>query len=220
MGRLASVLIVCAGLASGCAADRRPEEVTPDGLVRAPSHDSGGVYRAPDASFTQYRRIILEPPSISFVENWREKHPEVTTAQIARMLHESVGLFREEFTREFVETGAYEFAEDFAADVLLIVPAIEELDIPAPDRGSVVKPVSMKITGELRDSLSGKVVARVITYQPSDQYSMYGWRNASRVTNAHEQRIVFTRWSRLVREALNVAKTAAPRRPDTAALDE
>lgn len=213
MKRPASILVTVVALAAGCAADRPPEEVTSDGLARVPAPSEAGVFRTPGANFTKYRRIILEPPSISFVENWREKHPEVTTAELARILHESVELFRQEFTRELIEVGPYEFAEELGPDVLLVIPAIEDLDIGAPDQGNVIRPISMKITGDLRDAMSSEVVARVITYQPSERFSMYGWRAANRATNAHEQRMAFMKWSRRVHEALGVAKTERPRTP-------
>jgi hypothetical protein len=213
MKRLASVLVPVVALAAGCAADRPPDEVTSDGLARVPAPSEAGVYRTPGADFTRYRRIILEPPSISFVDNWREKHPEVSTAEIARILHETVDLFRQEFTRELVEAGSYEFAEDLGPDVLLVIPTIEDLDIGAPEQGNVIRPISMKITGDLRDALSSEVLGRVITYQPAERFSMYGWRTANRATNAHEQRMAFMKWSRRVREALNVAKTERPRSP-------
>jgi len=92
MRRLYSTLIL--GLAlSGCAADRPPDEITDDGLVRVPSRSAGGVYRAPEARFTQYQRIILEPPSISFIAKWADKHPEVDKAERARIRSEAVKLF-------------------------------------------------------------------------------------------------------------------------------
>jgi len=34
---------------------------------------------------------------------------------------------------------------------------------------------------------------------------------ANRVTNAHEQRLAYSKWSRLVREAIDVAKAERPR---------
>src|SRR5688572_28010673 len=117
MWRLASTLIL--GLAlGGCAADRPPEEITDDGLARVPSRSVGGVYRAPDATFTQYRRVILEPPSIAFIKDWRKRHPDVTDAEYVRMGTESIALFRDEFTRELVKQGPYTFADDYGPDVL------------------------------------------------------------------------------------------------------
>lgn len=209
---------------AGCAGNRPPEEVTNDGLVRVPSRAAGGVYRAPDAAFTHYRRIILEPPSVNFVENWAENHKEVSQGEIQRIRAESVALFREEFTRELIEGGSYEFADDPAPDVLLVVPAIEELDITAPEAGVApgmrtytTGPVTMKLTGDLRDALTGKVVGRVITYQAAERYAFNELRVSNRVTNAHEQRQVFERWARLLHEALNVAKVERPRPPATSA---
>jgi hypothetical protein len=105
-----------------------------------------------------------------------------------------------------------------------VVPAIEELNITAPEAGAVpgvrtytTGPVTMKLTGDLRDALTGKVVGRVITYQAAERYAFNELRVSNRVTNAHEQRQVFAKWSRLVHEALNVAKVERPRPPATPA---
>jgi hypothetical protein len=217
MRRIASTWLLGLVLA-GCAADRPPEEITDDGLVRVASRSVGGVYRAPDATFTQYRRIILEPPSVAFIKDWREKHPQVTDADFVRICMESIHLFREEFAREFVERGSYEFADDYAADVLLVTPYIQDLDIVAPDAGSDRQtytrgPVTMKVTGDMRDALTNKLVGRVTLYQMDDSYAPYQMRLANRVTNAHDQRLSYAKWARLVREALDVAKADKPRTP-------
>ena len=175
----------------GCAADRPPEETTPDGLVRVPARSVGGVYRAPDATFTQYQRLILEPPSISFIKDWAENHPEVSPTELARIRAESVELFRDEFTRELVKRGPYKFADEPAPDVLLVVPAIEELDIKAPEAAVsspatrtylTGRPVTMKVTGELRDALTGKLVGRVIIYRLPEQNPNNELRIANRAT--------------------------------------
>jgi hypothetical protein len=219
MWRLASTWILGLALA-GCAADRPPEEITDDGLVRVASRSVGGVYRAPDATFTQYRRVILEPPSIGFMKDWREKHPEVTQAEFARMRAESIQLFREEFSREFVKHGSYTFAEDPAADVLLVIPSVDELNIVAPDSNVAARtssytngPVTMKVSGDLRDALTGKLVGRVIMLPSDERYPFNEMRIANRASNAHDQRLVFAKWARLVREALDVAKADRPRTP-------
>lgn len=193
--------------------------MTNDGLARVPARSIGGVYRLPEASFIPYRRVMVEPPSISFIKDWRKNHPEVDNAEFTRMLQETVTLFREEFTREFVELGSYTIAEDPAPDVLLVIPAIEELNIVAPDAGDgpgqqtyTPIPVTMKITGDLRDAATSKLVGRVIMYQ--NEHRAFGevhMQIANRVTNAHEQRLAYSKWSRLVREAIDVAKAERPR---------
>jgi hypothetical protein len=220
MKRLAPSLLLALAFLAGCAADRPPEEITDDGLARVPSRSSGGVYRLPHASFVQYRRVILEPPSIGFIKDWREHHPEVSQALFERIRSEAVQLFREEFAREFVKRGSYTFAEDPAADVLLIIPSIEDLNIVAPDAGEepgrttyTRSSVSMTIRGDLRDASTNELVGRVIMFEKGVRsgFNESEMRIASRVTNAHEQRQAYSKWARLVREAIDVAKAERPR---------
>ena len=136
---------LAAALASGCAADPPPDETTADGLVRVPSRSVGGVYRAPDATFIQYQRLILEPPSISFAKDWTENHPEVSPSGIAA--HPcGIGSYCFATSSRASSSNAdpYKFADEPAPDVLLVVPAIEELDIMvAGSRG--LRPVTAPI---------------------------------------------------------------------------
>jgi hypothetical protein len=210
-----------AALVSGCAADPPPDETTPDGLVRVPARSVGGVYRAPNATYFQYHRVILEAPSVSFIEDWTKNHPDVGPTEIARLRAECVRLFREEFTRQFVRYGSYQFADEPAADVLLIVPVIEEFNVIAPQAGDTPgqstllpgRPVTMKITGDIRDALTGKILGRVITYHPPEQNPTHELRLADRTATGQEERRVFAEWSLLAREAIDVAKAAMPRPP-------
>src|SRR6188768_4027703 len=66
---------LAASLASGCAADPPPDETTADGLVRVVSRSVGGVYRAPDSTFIQYQRVILEPPRSASPRTGRKNIP-------------------------------------------------------------------------------------------------------------------------------------------------
>jgi hypothetical protein len=204
-------------LAAGCGHVRKPEERTDDGLVRVPSRASGGVYRAPGVSFTRYKRIILEPATIEFAATWRDNHPEVTDGDVTRIRNEAIKLFREEFTRDLVERGTYEFADSPGPDVLLVTPRVVDLDIAAPDAGNdagtrsyTPGPVKMQIAGELRDAATGALVARVITFEGQNRYGFNEMRLANRATNAHEMRLGFAKWSKLVHEALHVAKATRP----------
>jgi hypothetical protein len=213
------VLVVCvlAAALAGCAADRRPEETTADGLVRAPSRAAGGVYRAPGAPFFQYKRFIVEPLTVDFIKNWRKSHRDVSDREIQRMRDESRRNFLEEFTDVLIGEGGYALAEAPAEDVLLLAPALTELDVPAPENDTVEtrslspRRPSMTLTGELRDSLTGKLVGRIIVIEPGERYGANELRPANRVTNAHELRLAFGKWVRMLREALSVASTERPR---------
>jgi hypothetical protein len=211
-------LAMCCTLCAGCAASRIPADMTDDGLMRVPSRRVGGVYRLPGASFVQYRRIMLEPPSVALSAGWQRSHPEVTAADVVRILTESAQLLREEFTRELVRNGAYELTDDLAPDVLIVNLSIQDLHMPVPEvtvaaaeRHRTIGAVKMKIVGELRDAATGVLVGRLIIFENDDRYGYGSTYLASRATNAHERRVAFAKWSRLLNEALAVAKVERPR---------
>jgi hypothetical protein len=215
-------LAACVPLAillfAGCKGQLPPEERTDDGLVRVPSRASGGVYRNLEANFTAYKRVMIEPLTIEFRPDWRRQHPEVDDAELRRIQAEAAKLFREEFIEVLVDEGPYELTEVREPDVMVVVPRVLDMDIPAPDAGVepgvrsyAPHPVKYQMNGEVRDAMNGAVLLRVIMFEGQERYAFGELRLANRVTNAHEMRSGFTRWSRLVREALDVAKVAPPR---------
>src|SRR5687768_2680385 len=157
-GRFSGAILACALAAAlaGCAASRGPEETTPDGLVRVASRSAGGVYRAPGAPFIQYKRFIVEPLTVDFVKKWHKRHPEVSDREVRRMRDEAARIFAEEFTEVLVEEGGYTMANGPGEDVLLLAPALTDLDVPAPESDTVEmrsmspRRPSMTLTGELR----------------------------------------------------------------------
>jgi hypothetical protein len=209
---LLALACACALLA-GCRSLPGPREMTPDGLARVPSRSAGGVYRLPGAPFAQYKRLILEPVTVSFIEGWQKSHPDISEREIRRMREETTRQFREEFTRELIKAGKYTFANDPGADVLIVAPAITELDVPAPSsdqmdkRTMAPRSIAMRITGELRDAASGTLVGRIDMFAGGEEYGLNELREGNRTTNAFEVRTHIRDWVRLFREALNVAKT-------------
>jgi hypothetical protein len=212
----AILALVLAGALAGCAASRGPDEITPDGLARVPSRSAGGVYRAPGAPFIQYKRFIVEPLTVDFVKNWRKRHPEVSDREVRRMREEAASMFAKEFAHVLVDEAGYGMADAPGEDVLLLAPAVTELDVLAPEndladtRSYTPRRPSMTVTGELRDAATGKLVGRIIVIEPGERFGINELRPANRVTNAHEMSIVFSRWVRMLREALDVAKTERP----------
>jgi hypothetical protein len=205
-------------LLTACAANRPPAETTADGLVRVPSRPEGGVYRDLDADFTHYKRLMIEPLTVEFVKEWRKQHPDVSDHEVRRIETETSKHFVEAFTEILVDEGPFEMAEVREADVLVVVPRMLDLRIPAPETESDTgfqtyspHPVSMQMTGELRDGLSGNVLLRVIMLEPEDRPKFRQSRGPNRISNAREIRDSLEKWSRLVREAIDVAKASKPR---------
>ena len=211
------VLVVFALLAA-CTASLPPAETTADGLVRVPSRPEGGVYRKPGADFTGYKRMMIEPLTVEFVKGWRKQHPAVSDFEVRRVEAETAKSFLEAFTGILVDEGPFELTEVREADVLVVVPRMLDLKIPAPETESDTgyqsyspRLVSMQMTGELRDGVNGDVLLRVNMIDEDDRYKVTQIGGPNRVTNAYEIRGSLERWSRLVREAIDVAKTSKPR---------
>jgi hypothetical protein len=189
-------------------------DVTEDGLVRVPSTRKAGVYRLPDAMFAQYRRVMLAPASVAFPKNWDRKNLDrlntgLKPSERRRIADDMARLFHEELLAELVERGGFTLAEAPAPDVVLIAPAITELDLTHPDGGntpgsrSFVRTAgSMTLTIELRDAASGVTVGRIIDYEQARET-----RELQLVNHITEARIAFANAARYTRSALNIAKT-------------
>jgi len=212
--RLAAGLMVMLAALSLSAAERE-REVTEEGLVRVPSSRRVGVYRAPDVTFTHYRRIVIEPIPVAFKSNWDRRNPDVPAATKQKMQSDFSKSFHEELIDELVERGGYALAEDVGPDVLRIDASIVELDFVPPDTASspgmktyVRSAGSMKLVIELRDAASGVLIGRIIDYEKAREYEFTReLQRADAVTIAHEASIAFGNAARFTREALNVAKT-------------
>ena len=213
------VLAVFFLLASCTAASPPPKETTTaDGLVRVPSRAEAGVFRDLDADFTHYKRLLIEPLTVEFLAGWRKQHPDVPDSEIRRIQVEAAESFREVFTNILVDEGPFELAEVRETDVFVVVPRMLDLKIPAPetedDAGySSFSPrlISMQMTGELRDGVSGEILLRVNMIDDESRFKLNGSSGPNRLTNAREIRDSLERWSRLVREAIDVAKSSKPR---------
>jgi len=210
------VLAVFALLAA-CTASLPPAETTADGLTRVPSRPDGGVYRHLATDFTRYKRLMIEPLTVEFTKGWRKQHPDVSDAEIRRIQTETTKDFLKIFTEVLVDEGPFELAEVREADVLVVVPRMLKLKIPAPEsqhdtgyQSYSTQAISMEMTGELRDGINGDVQLRVNMIEPELREKSLALPEQNRVANAMEIRTSMEKWSQLVREAIDVAKATKP----------
>ncbi|HEU5136121.1 MAG TPA: DUF3313 family protein [Steroidobacteraceae bacterium] len=171
-------------------------DVTEDGLVRAPSSRKAGVYRLPDATFAQYRRIILAPASVSISKDPDAKRfsrmgVELNSSDVQGIMNDLQRAFHKELMAELVERGGFALARETAPDVLFIAPMISEVDLDTPG--------SMTLVVELLDSSSGVTVGRIIDFEKG--------RDPPWMSNIAEARISFANAARYTRSAINIAKT-------------
>jgi hypothetical protein len=113
-------------------------EYTVEGLKRVPNPESlTVVYAEPGANLTQYQRVYLVEPLVAFKKNWQRDQnsnlrTNISASDMERGKKAVAELFMDVFTKE-LEDGGYQLTQERADDVLIVKPAILDLDIDAPD---------------------------------------------------------------------------------------
>ena len=204
----ALLMVVVAGCAS---TQRGPTEW--DGLVRQPGTRFDAVFVKPDAEIPSYTSFILAPATVQFARNWdpnrggrsmsrRLDASDITAIKdsLATMLGDT---FREELT-----AGGYQVVTEPGPDTLLVIPAIVDLYITAPEtisgarsRTYTANSGRMTLVLELRDSVTGETLARVVDGQSGRNIGMMTITN--RTTNTADAQRAIRTWARALRSGLD-----------------
>lgn len=205
-------LMLCLGSAPSFAA-AEPDDI--DGLVPVENTRVAMAYVDPDADFSVFERVAILAPYVAFRSNWqrdqRRANNRVTAGDMERIQADVARLFLEVFTEVLEENGGYEVVDVANHDVLLLRPAIIDLDISAPDTMQAGRSTTFSATTggatlyiELFDSLSGKKIGRA-----ADRQEIRSTGNSvslsNRVTNTAEARRMFRRWAQILRNKLDAA---------------
>ena len=198
-------------------AKEEPPEVTHDGLHRVQDSKAAIGYIKPDADFGAYNRLLILDCHVAFKKNWqRDKNREATTlsqrvkdSDMERIKEDMANLFLEVFVEELDTKGGYEVVDKIGEDVLIIRPAIIDLDITAPDLGRdtgrsrtfTSSAGAATIYIELYDSVTSEILARAVDRKGARDTGWMTWSN--RVSNSAEARRILRRWASLLRERLD-----------------
>ena len=198
------LLAVLLLLPLGVSADEH-EEKTWDGLVAIEDTDVAAAFIDPNADFSVFQRVGVLPPSVAFRSNWkrdqnRSRSRRVSANDVERIKADVSELFLEVFTEQ-LEAAGYEIANYIGEDVLIVRPAIIELDIMAPDTPRAGRSrVYTASTGaatlfiELIDSMSGDLIGRAVDRRAARRGGGFATR-ANRVTNRADARREFRVWA-------------------------
>jgi hypothetical protein len=184
-----------------------PPEVTHDGLHLVPDSKVARAWVDPEADFSIYQRVGILDCYVAFKKDWANEH-RVSAQDQQRIKDGVANLFRDVFVTVLEENDGYEVVDGAAPDVLLIRPAIIDLEITAPDtmeagrsRSLVANAGSAVLFIELFDSLSSDILARAVDRSSARNT---GYMNlGNRVENSAEARRMFTNWARLLRDRLD-----------------
>ena len=195
------------------AADQPPAEW--DGLVRVNSKQIDHLYKLPEADFSGYKRVRLDPIEVEFDKNWKPNASERSPS--ARLSNEDIEKikktlaeeFRKVFTEELTKNGYPVVSED-GDDVLRVSAAIVNLYITAPEKMSAGRSRTyttnaghMTLVAELRDSVTGKLMARAVDSVQARDTGTFMISNS--VTNLAAARTALNKWAGVLRKGLDAA---------------
>lgn len=213
---VASLLAFSAPLA---AKKKELPEITEDGLHRVPDSNLAIVYAEPGADLSAYNRIQLLDAYVAFKKNWardqRSKSAQsfnVTSKDVENIKNKLAEEINTVFSQTLTE-GGYDVVSESGDDVLLIRPAIINLDVNAPDTKRAGRSTSyvssageMTLYLELYDSVTGDLIAKAMDRKVdnANRSGFYTWANSA--TNRQAADKILKGWANILLDALNEAK--------------
>jgi len=210
---LPMLLVLCAAALAGCASTRPAPADEWDGLVRQPGTRLGAIFVKPDAEIVAYRSVLLDPVQVSFARNWdpsrggRSQSSRLNASDIEAIKTGLADLFRETFRAELAR-GGYQLVDEIGPDTLRVTAAIVDLYVTAPDTMSAGRSRTytansgrMTLVAELRDSVTGEILARAIDARTGRSTGTLDFTN--RVTNTADARRAIGIWATALRQALD-----------------
>jgi hypothetical protein len=194
--------------------------VSHDGLHLLPDTKARAVYARPGADLGQYDKIALLDCYVAFRKNWKRQHTEqvpfdqrVSDKDMKKIRDELSKEFNKVFTEVLVTKGGHELGAQGADGVLILRPAIINLDVTAPDIMSpgmnetfVASAGSMTLYLELYDGKTGDIIVRIIDPEAAENTGIA--QVSSGVTNRADADRILRHWAQLLNDHL--ASVASP----------
>jgi hypothetical protein len=187
--------------------------VSHDGLHLMPDTKLRAVYMKPGADLSQFDKVKILDAYVAFRKHWQREHNEdepfdhrVSDRDMKEIRDRVQKAFAKEFTKVLTK-GGHQVVTDGGDGVLILRPAIVNLDITAPDIMSpdmsqtfVASAGSMTLYLELYDGKTNAIIARIIDPEAADNMGIA--EVANRVTNTADFDRVVRRWAELLNKHL------------------
>jgi len=210
--RIAVLLLLGVATLTGCTTAQN--QVTEwDGLVRRPVSRMDAVFVRPDADVTAYTSVMLDPVEVSFARDWnpnqgrRNPAARLNANDVAAIQTGLADMMRETF-RAQLAAGGYTLVDEPGPDTLRVTAAIVNLYVTAPDtmtagrsRTYTANSGQMTLVAELRDSVSGELLARAVDTQRGRTTGAMQFTN--NVTNTADARRAMGIWATALRQGLD-----------------
>lgn len=211
--RMSQWLLLTIILCAPIAVLAQDEESDWDGLVEIDSSNVASAFIDPAADFSVFQRVAILEPYVAFRSNWlrdqnRSRSRNVRASDVERIKADVADLFLSVFT-ESLEAAGYDVVNYSDEDVLILRPAVIDLDITAPDVRSAGRSRTYTASAgaatlflELFDSYTGDLVGRAIDRRATRSSGGFAVRS-NRVTNRADARREFRSWANKLVEFLD-----------------
>ena len=194
-----------------------PGHTSHDGLKLVKKNRSTELYMRPGASLAQYERVAILDCPVAFRKNWERDQNEEVVGLMNRVTQKDMDRIKAELSKEFLRVfteelqtkGGYAVVDAGAEDVLVLRPAIINLDVTAPDKMTPgmsqtfsASAGSMTLYLELYDSVTSQILARYVNADGDREAMM---QVSNRVTNKAAADRILRRWADKLRKALDDA---------------
>lgn len=219
---IVAIAVMCVGMVLGSSVARAAQEPAPevdkDGLHLYKQTKERVAYVKPGATFTQYKKVAILDCYIEFSKDWvksynrdqRDPSRQIRDSDLERVKPQLQSAFKKIFSEELQENGRYQVVDSGGPDVLVLRPALINIQVSAPDLMSAGRTTTyvqssgaMTIYLELWDAASNTIVARVIDGSADPQ--MYGQRSSSVTNRAAAERMMRT-WADELRDRLDLVR--------------
>ncbi len=213
MPGLLAALALTLGMSAIAVGDEHEGEATWDGLVAVEDSNVAVAYIDPAADFRVFRRVAILEPYVAFRSNWqrdqnRSRSRNVRASDVERIKGDVANLFMDVFVERLEEAG-FEVVNEADEDVLILRPAIIDLDITAPDvaragrsRTYTANSGAATLFIELFDAYSGDLIGRAVDRRAARSTAGFAIRS-NRVTNRADARREFRVWANTLIEFLD-----------------
>ena len=197
-------------------------EVSHDGLHLMKDTKLRVVYMKPGANLDEYDKVALLACYVAFQKDWQRNYNNETASLMNRISDKDMKKIRdklaEQFNKVFTEVltkGGHQMVTDGGSGVLIVQPAIVNLEITAPDTMSPGEATfsanagQMTLYMQLHDGKTGDIIARVI--DPEAVGGNFAQIRNS-VTNMADANRVLRRWATILSDHLEAVSAGSTRK--------
>jgi hypothetical protein len=220
--RLAIVLL-CVALFSVPALANKQQlpEVDEDGLHLLKDTDVAVAYAKPGASLAPYTKVELMDCFVEFKQNWQHNYNMAQIGFAGTVTDKDAEVIKKQLAEEFrkiftdvLTSEGFEIVDEAGPDVLLLRPALLNVDVTAPtvrqsvsSRNYIRSAGSMTLYMELYDSATDTLLARVVDPQADPERMS---KQATRSSNKRAADRIIRSWAELLAKHLAEVKAETP----------